>query len=252
MALQQTTPAAVPVGPPVRPRGVLAGAAPAPEGWELGGISVSQLCPDPVMLDKCITFSGEDAATRPGRFEFPAFSIEQGSGCSTMGFGDRSREAREALDSITDAALGMALSSPTFNTDAPSLADATDEGSFTSPAAALAALETAASNTGKGQLYVIHATPAAAILMAAAGVLSDAGVTPTGAAVIVSAGYVSSDGDARIWATGRVWASVGDIAVREAVARRMNNREAWASRNAIVGFNPCINLTASIADQDQP
>lgn len=246
MTLQQTKPSDIPVGPPVRPRGILAAAAAAPDGWEQGGISTNRLCPNPQLMDKCITFDSREAE-RPYGTVFPAFTIEQGSGCSTLSYGDRAREARESLDSVTDYALGVALSSATFNVDAPSLSDADALGSFPTAVAALAALEGAASRYGRGQMYVIHATPSAAIYLAEAGLMTDTGITPSGATVIVSAGYENSAGDLNIWATGRVWASVGDITVRDAVAQRMNDREAWASRDAVVGFNACINLSATIA-----
>lgn len=246
MAIQRSEIADVPVGPPIRPRGILAGAAPAPEGWELGGIQSLGTCPTVRIEDQCVTFESR-TASRPTSSNFPAFLIEQGSGCSTMSAGDREREAREALDSSTDFALGYALLSGTITPDAPSLADATDLGSFDTATEALARLEGVASRDGKGQLYVVHATPSAAVHLANAGLLTDAGLTPTGATLIVSAGYEGADNVPRIWATGRVWAAVGSISVRDAVDRRTNNREAWADRPAIVGFNPCINLAASLA-----
>lgn len=244
MVLQRSEIAEIPAGPPVRPRGILALAAPAPEGWEAGGIQVLQLCPSIRMEDQCVTFD-DRSATRPNGVNFPAFSIEQSAGCSTMSAGDREREARDALDASTDYALGLAISSATFNSEAPSLADATDLGASANATAALAKLEGAASRDGKGQLYVVHATPSAAIYLANAGLLSDSGQTPTGATVIISAGYETENGDLRLWATGRVWAGVGPIATRDGVDRRTNNREAWALRSAVVGFNSCINLTAS-------
>ena len=248
MSLQQTKPTDIPVGPPVRPRGILAGASPAPEGWESGGLSTNELCPTVSLEDQCITFEAENArsATRPTGVRWPAFTIEQSSGCSTLSYGDRSREAREALDSSTDYALGLALLSGAFNTDAPSLADAASLGEFPNATAALARLEGAAARGGEGQLHVIHATPSAAVYLANAGLIDESGRTPTGALLIVSAGYETVALDLRLWATGRVWAAVGSITVREDVHRGMNNREAWATRSAVVGFNSCINYSADI------
>lgn len=238
----QTTPAEAPGGSPARSRGILAVAAPAPEGWELGGIQVSVQCPTPVIRDKCITLGEPDVAGRPTTAAFPAFLIEQGSGCSTLSGGDRSAQAREALSASTDYALGLTLLTGEANGgDAPSLSDADDLGEFSGVLAAVAALETAAA---AGVAYVLHATPAAAVHLASAGLIDDLGRSPSGAAWIVSNGYIG-DGELRIWATGRVWAGVSSIDVSEQVSRRTNNREAWAARSAIVGFNPCVNLSAT-------
>lgn len=250
MALQRSEIVEIPAGSPIRPRGILANASPAPEGWEAGGIVASQLCPTIRIEHGCITFDAIDRkATRPDSVDFPAFVIEQSSGCSTISGSDRERQAREALDASTDYALGYALRVGDEG-DRPSLSDATAlTGPFTSATAALAALEGAASRDGKGQLYVVHATPSAAVHLANAGLITEAGLTPTGATLIVSSGYETDDGALTLWATGRVWAAAGQISTTEAVQRRTNNREAWATRAAIVGFNSCINISATFAPE---
>lgn len=248
MANTLTTPAVVPSGPPARPRGIIAVASPAPEGWEQGGIQVNQLCPSPVIRDKCITLT-PDVPGRPEAAEFPSFMIEQGSECSTLSGGDRVAEAREALNDSTDYALGLTLMSGEAN-NAPSLSDAVavGTGAFSDAVAAVAALEAEAAEVGKGQFYVLHAGPGAAAHLASAGMIDSDGRSPSGAQWIISAGYDSADGDDyRIWATGRVWAGVGAIDAYDDVNRPMNNREAWAVRSAIVGFNTCINLTTTFA-----
>lgn len=243
-----TTPAVAPGGSPVRPRSILAVASPAPDGWESGGIQTSRTCADPIIRDKCVTLPPPgDPTARPTLAEFPAFLIEQGSNCSTLSGEDRQREASEALTASTDYALGVTLRTGEANVGAPSLADARDLGELPSVAAALAALECAAANDGHGAEWTIHADVGAATYLAQAGLIDAAGVIGSGAPLIVSAGYACEDapGAFRMWATGRVWAGVGAITTREAINRRTNNREAWADRAAVVGFNTCINLTAS-------
>lgn len=247
MAHTLTNPADLPGESPVRPRGILAVASPAPEGWETGGVQVSRTCPSPVIRDKCISLTDEPG--RPTTDEFPAFMIEQGSACSTLTGTDRVREAREALNAATDYALGLTLATGEANDGAPSLADATTVGAaaFDNAAGALAALVCAAAAAGSGAGYVLHATPSAAVHLAAVGLIDDNGFAPNGVAWIISDGY-SCEPDAteqRIWATGRVWAAAGVIDAHEAIDRLTNNREAWALRSAVVGFNTCINLTAT-------
>lgn len=245
-----TTPADITVGSPARPRSILAVASPAPADWELGGIQTSVTCPSPVVRDKCITLAGGDTAGRPTVETFPAFMIEQGSGCSTLSGERRAQEARDALVASTDYALGVTLLTGEAN-GAPSLADATNLGDFAYAVDAVAVLEGAAARA-KGGDYVLHATPTAAVYLQAAGLIDDAGRSPSGAPWIVSTGYEPDEGDEprQIWATGRVWAGVGPIDVHEAVQRRMNDREAWAVRSVIVGFNTCINLTATFSAAD--
>lgn len=241
MANALTQPADAPVGSPARPRSILAVASPAPEGWEQGGIQTSTTCPSPIVRDKCISMT--DVAGRPTLAEFPAFMIEQGSGCSTLSGDRRAQEARDALTASTDYALGVTLLTGEAN-GAPSLADATDLGDFATAVAAVAALECTAGVSD----YMLHASPAAAAYLVSKGMIDSAGRSPAGASWIISTGYSPADcavDEYRIWATGRVWAGVGAIEVNEAVHRGMNNREAWAIRSAIVGFNPCTNLTAT-------
>lgn len=248
MATTLTRPAEMPSGSPVAPRGILALAAPAPEGWEAGGLQVSTTCSDPIVRDKCITLPDGDAPGRPTTAEFPAFMIEQGSACSTLSGDGRADEARAALLTSTDYALGLTLLTGEANGDSISLSDATDLGNAADAASAVALLEAEAARQGKGQPYALHADPAAAVYLAAAGLIDDAGRSPSGAVWLVSSGYVQESGEPlRIWATGRVWAAAGAIDVHEAIDRRTNNREAWAVRSAIVGFNPCINLTVTFS-----
>ena len=246
MATTLTRPAEVPSGSPVAPRGILALASPAPEGWEQGGLQVSVTCPSPIIRDKCITIPDGDEPGRPSVEAFPAFMIEQGSACSTLSGAGRADEARNALMASTDYALGLTLMNGEANDFAPSLSDATDLGAATDVVQAVALLESAAAMAGSGQPYALHASPAAAAYLASAGLVDDAGRSPSGTPWIISSGYAQEQGEPlRIWATGRVWAAAGAIDVNEAIDRRTNNREAWAIRSAIVGFNTCINLTTT-------
>lgn len=247
MVTSLTTPADPPSGSPVRPRGVLAVASPAPEGWEAGGLQVSAVCPTPIIRDKCITLAGGDEPGSPTQNTFPAFMIEQGSGCSTLSLSDRSSEASTALNDSTDYALGLTLLNGEANGGAPSLSDADEvgTGAFDGAVAALAELERAAANAGKGVAHTLHASPATATHLAAAGLIDDQGRAPSGAQWVISSGYTGED--FQIWATGRVWAAAGTISTHEAVNRPQNQREAWAVRSAIVGFNSCVNHTVTFA-----
>lgn len=240
-----TLPAAAtpPVGSPVRARGILALASPAPEGWEAGGVQVPMLCADPIVRDGCVTMG--DVPKRPTITTFPPFLIRQGSECSTISADAREQEARDGLSQTTDFALGLTLRTGEAS-GGPSLDDAVDVGDFGDVIGAVSAIERAASLAGRGQEYVLHAAPSAAAYLVDAGLIDEGGRSPSGAVWIVSAGY--EDGtDLRIWATGKVWAGAGAITVDQQVGRRTNQREAWAARAGIVGFNTCINLTATFA-----
>lgn len=231
----------LPGGSPTRPRGIIAVASPAPEGWEMGGIQFQTVCPTPVIRDQCITITPQ-AGARPTPSTFAPFVIEQGVECSTTSAGDRAAEARTALQSSTEYGLGIMLRTG-GTSNAPSLDDAVSLGEFAGVHAALAALECA---TGVND-YVLHATPGAAVYLAAEGLIDSTGRSPSGAQWIVSPGYECDEDDTaqRIWATGRVYAAVGDILVDAQVEHRINSREAWANRSAIVAFNPCVLLTAT-------
>lgn len=229
-----TTPASPPGGSPARPFGVIAQAQPAPEGWELGGISVSAVCPDPIVEDGCVILATHEAG-EPTPSVFPLVRVRQGSGCSTLA-GDRSVEARDSLNEGTDFALGLILADHPV-AGVTSLADADTVGDFPTIAGTLAALLAVSSN---GLPLVIHATPAVAVYLMEAGLLI--GGTHNGIPVIVSDGYGA---DLQLWVTGRVWAAVGPIETFDAVDRFTNKREAWAERDVIVGFNPCVNVTAT-------
>lgn len=246
-----TEPGAAPVGSPVRPRGILAVASPAPDGWERGGISFSVACPDPVVVDKCITLTPQ-VPSRPTLAEFSAFVVEQGVDCSTLSGGDRSTEASDALNASTDYALGLTLLNGAANTAAAdgltlNSATAISATEYANAMAAVAALECAATLAGAGSEYTLHATISSAAYLRSLNLIDDDGRSPAGAQWIVSSGYGCVEGELRIWATGRVVAAAGQIVVNEAINRRTNNREAWASRALIVGFNPCVNLTATFA-----
>lgn len=243
MATVLTTPAEVPGGSPVRPLGLLALASPAPDGWETGGLQVETMCSAPRISVECGQTDPEPAKN-PVFEEFFAFTIEESSGCSTISSDGRAEQARAALEASTDYALGVVLKGSAVS---PNLNDAESLGDFPSAAAALAALECHGSTESSGQAHVIHATPAAAVFLRSANLLTEQNRTPSGAPVIVSAGYGCDVDVPQLWVTGRVWAAAGAIDVREGIDRRTNNREAWATRSAIVGFNSCINQTATFA-----
>lgn len=239
-----TTPAEVTIAPQ-RPYGVLAAAAPAPEGWELGGLQVSGTCPEMEIIDGCVTIASSDP-TSPHVNEFGTFLIRTELECATVGGTDIEQMARDSMLSVTDKALAQMLRDGGA-TGQPSLDDATALTAAASWVEAVSALEAAVGDTAV-PVATLHAPAGAAAYLMHNGLIDGNGRSPAGHPWIISGAYSTpADDGFTLYATGRVWAAVGAVEVEETVARPLNRRTAWASRLGIVAFDTCINLSINYA-----
>lgn len=237
------TPVDLTGGIPSSPRGLLLNSQPAPDGWELGGITFHNVCPEVAVVAGCVTLDAKATST-PEAVSFPVFTAEQSSGCGTFSAGDHEKEARNALLSATEFVLGRELLTGTASGSV-ALQDATALTPGATVAQSVGALEEAAGAVGKR--YVLHASPYAAALLTEAGMLEpETGLSPAGARWIISPGYADTL-STTIYATGTVYVGVGAVDTFEKVGHRINHREAWATRALMVGFDPCVHLSINIS-----
>lgn len=224
------------------PSGLLSVALPAPAGW-IQGLSVPFYgCGEPTLQNRCVT--ANDEPYRTGVTEFQPFGIAQGATCSTLSRLDQSRHAEGRLDSTTEWAVGRQLATDGLGLGTPSFADGTSLGTVADGNFVLAVgtLEQAAVDAGFGAQWWLHAPVKAAAFLANADLLND-GKAPSGAPWVISPGYpVQGATTVRLWATGPVWASVTDSQALRAVDWNVNEDTAYANREAIVAFDPCVNL----------
>jgi hypothetical protein len=183
--------------------------------------------------------------------EFPAIPIEQGSVCSTSGPDSQQTQALDRWFSSADWAIGRQLQTDQIGSGAPNLNDATLLGEVTEAnvVAAVGCLEQAAADTGFGSKIVLHAPVRAAAYLASQGLLDINGKSPTGADWIISAGYETHPTETdtiRLYATGTVWASIGEPWSVDNTIARVNDIESWARGVGIVAFDPCINVAIDV------
>lgn len=227
---------------PSSPRGLLLNSQPAPEGWELGGITFLHTCPEVTVVPGCITLDAK-TLTSPEDVAFPVFLAEQSSGCAASAPGEREKEARNALLSATEYVLGRELLVGSAS-GALALSDATALTPGNTVAESVGALEEAAGIYGKR--YVLHASPFAAALLTEKGLIDPGtGLSPAGARWVISPGYADNLSTI-VYATGVVYVGVGAVDTYERVGHRINHKEAWAARTLLVGFDPCIHLSINI------
>jgi hypothetical protein len=254
--MTQTLMGAAEVEVPLRKSGVnglLDAAFPAPEGWAQGLSIPFYGCGEPVLLDRCVTaddepIRGSDAA------EFSPFAIRQGATCSTLSRLNQERHAEGRLDSTTEWAVARQLATDGIGLGTPSFVDGTSLGTVADGdfVLAVATLEQAAADAGFGAQWWLHGPIKAAAFLADADQISG-GESPTGAPWVISPGYpVEGPTTIRLWATGPVWASVGDAFTNAAVDWNVNEDTAFANRDAIVAFDPCINLYIDITIPASP
>lgn len=255
--MSQTLSEAAEVEYDARPGGLLGSALPAPQGWTQGLSIPFYGCGEPVLQDRCVTANDVDGAVGPHRTsvaEFNPFGISQGATCSTLSRLDQKRHAEGRLDSTTEWAVarqlatdGLGLGTPSFE-DGVSLGTVSD-GDFV---LAVATLEQAAADNGFGAQWWLHAPIKAAAFLTAGHLMEDF-KSPSGAPVVVSPGYpVQGATTVRLWATGPVWASVGDSFILNNVDWTVNEDTAFANRDAIVAFDPCINFYIDITVPASP
>lgn len=237
--------------PAQKPR-LLDVALPAPDGWTQGLSVPFYGCGEPLLQDRCVT--ANDEPYRTGVSEFYPFGISQGATCSTLSRLNQAEHARGRLDSTTEWAVARQLATDVLGLGTPSFADGTDLGTVANAdfVLAVSTLEQAASDAGFGTLYWLHAPVKAAAYLSNQFQLCE-GVSPTGAPWVISPGYpVEGATTIRLWATGPVWASVDDPLILNDVDWHRNEDEAWANRQAIVAFDPCVNLYIDVTVPASP
>lgn len=244
-----------------RPVGGLLSAARSIGGdWWRGVTFSSGQCLAPQVVGTCTDGEVEkvmDELSDPVTFE--AFSVLQAVKCSTMGRTDVSTFANESLDTTREFGVAQEFLSGAASGN-PSLADATILGSASDPTAALGCIDQYAAQALSGRLAFIHVSPELAVQLFAAAIWRDGRLwrTPLGNVVVVSAGYdgrmpgtapIEDDDEAFIYATGEVYAEVGQRDTLSAVERSQNTLEAVAEDQALVVFDPCLNVAIATGYQ---
>lgn len=235
-----------------RDGGLLGAALPAPSGWTQGLSIPFYGCGEPLLQDRCVT--SNDAAHRTGVADFHPFGISQGATCSTLSRLDQKRHAEGRLDSTTEWAVARQLATDGLNLGTPSFADGISLGTVAGGdfVLAVATLEQAAADAGFGAQWWLHGPVKAAAYLADARQMKE-GVSPSGAPWVISPGYpVQGATTIRLWATGPVWASVSDPYVLNDVNWTINDDTAYANRDAIVAFDPCVNLYIDVTVPASP
>lgn len=235
------------------PGGILAAALPAPQGWAQGLSIPFYGCGEPMLQDRCVTANDQVHRSGAGA-EFFAFGITQGASCSTLSLLDQKKHAAGRLDATTEWAVARQLATDDLGLGTPSFADGTGLGTVASGdfAGALSVLEQAAADAGFGAEWWVHAPVRAASYLAERHLIED-GHTASGAPVVISSGYpVEGPTTVRLWATGPVWASVDDPFILNNVDWSVNEDTAYANRQAIVAFDPCINLYIDVTVTASP
>lgn len=236
----------------VTPRkgGLLGAALAAPGGWSQGLAIPFYGCGEPLLQNYCVT--ADDTVHGQAVAEFRPFGISQGAECSTLGRQDQSRHAEGRLEATTEWAVARQLATNELALDTPSFEDGTSLGTVADGdfVLAVATLEQAAADAGFGAQWWLHAPVKAASFLK--DVLSD-GESLTGAPWVISPGYPVQDATTiRLWATGPVWVGVADPFVLQDVDRNSNRDTAYANREAIVAFDPCINLYIDVTVPASP
>lgn len=223
--------------------GLLGTALQAPQGWIQGLAIPFYGCGEPALQNYCVT--ANDTPHRPNVVEFHPFGISQGASCSTLSQLDQSKHAEGRLDATTEWAVARQLASNELTLDTTSFADATSAGAVVANAdfvKAVSILEQAAADAGFGTQWWLHAPVRAAAYLADSNQLVD-GKSATGAPWVISPGYpVQNATTVRLWATGPVWVGVADSFVVQDVNWHTNEDTAYASREAIAAYDPCVNL----------
>lgn len=239
-----------------RPGGLLAHALPAPEGW-MQGLSIPFYgCGEPVLADRCVTANDEPYRTAVA--DFYPYGIQQGATCSTLSRLDQQRHAEGRLDSTTEWAVARQLATDVLGLGTPSFEDGTSLGTVADGdfVLALATLEQAAADAGFGTQWWLHAPIKAAAFLADRHLIKE-DHSPTGAMWVISPGYpVLTPTTIRLWATGPVWVGVDEPFVlgtqMDRIDRRTNEDSAYAQRQAIAAFDPCVNLYIDVTIPASP
>lgn len=236
----------------VRPGGLLGSALSAPDGWGQGLSIPFYGCGEPLLQERCVT--ANDTAHRAVGVEFHPFGISQGATGSTLSRLDQERHASGRLDATTEWAVARQLATDSLGLGTPSFEDGFSLGVVSNGdfVLAIATLEQAAADAGFGAQWWLHAPIKAAAFLVDNHQMRDE-KSPSGAPWVISPGYpVEGPTTIRLWATGPVWAGVSDPFVLQSIDWSVNDDTAYANRDAIVAFDPCINFYIDITIPASP
>lgn len=250
--MSQTLMEPIEVETKARAGGLLGAALDAPQGWTQGLSIPFYGCGEPLLQDRCAT--ANDTAHRPTVAEFNPFGISQGATCSTLSRLDQRSHARGRLESTTEWVVARQLAVNGLGLDSPSFADGVNLGVVADAdfVLAVSTLEQAAADAGYGSVWWLHSPIKGAAYLARYKQLKD-GMSPSGAPWVISPGYpVQGATTVRLWATGPVWAGVSDPFVLNDPDWTVNEDTAYANRDALVAFDPCVNLYIDITVPASP
>lgn len=210
-------------------------------GVDLGG---SQ-CGAPEVIGPCPTSPGEPPERPPTPSRWAPSIIRQSVECSTLS-GDMGDYAATALSLTREWAVARTLQFGGDNN--PSLdGSATPLGTVSTLRDAIAELEADTADELTGRRAYLHVPQGLSIYLPRTVRRDDAGRwrTPAGNVVIVSPGYSGST----VYATGEVWASVGQRSAVDIVRRDVNVAEAWVDEIGLAVFHPCYVTSVTIEDE---
>lgn len=248
-----------PSGRPVG--GLLSAARPIGGDWWRGVTFSSGQCLAPQAVGSCTDGAvTKTLAELSDAAQFDAFAVLQGLRCSTMGRPELKAYAEASLDVTREFAVTSELLTGAASGN-PSLKDAAELVTSSTPGIveALACIDQFAATTLSGRLAFIHVSPLAGThLLSESAIRLDGRrfLTAFGNVVVIASGYdgrapvpgsdpsvPASEGDPQwLYATGEVYAEVGQRDYNEAVERGQNTLEAIAEDAALVAFDPCFNV----------
>jgi hypothetical protein len=243
-----------PSGRPVG--GLLSAARPIGVGeWWRGVTFSSAQCVLPQNVGTCT--DGDVTKTFGNLAEeatFDPFQVVLALECSTMGRTALATFAQDSLDVVREYGVGLELLTGAASGN-PSLADASQLGSGVPDAeTALAMLEQVAAQQMGGRLAFIHASPVLGSALLSASVIWRDGRlwrTVGGNIVVISPAYDGREPGAAapeagdplyLYATGEVYAEVGQRDDLDAVERGQNTSQHITEDAALVIFDPCFNV----------
>lgn len=249
------SPTRITLPPSGRPVGGLLSAARSIGGdWWRGVSFSSSQCTPPFCIGPCpdgtvqkdVNFLSDPAV-------FDAFQVYQSVQCSRLGGSLVAEFSNQSLDVTREFAVAREFLTGAC-TGNPSLADALTIGAATDPATALGCLEQYAALAISGRMVFVHVPPSVATaLLAASAIWRDGRLwrTASGNVVVVSPGYDGRapggvvpvpGGPMFMYATGDVYAEVGQRDLLESLDRTNNVQSATAEDAALVIFDPCFNI----------
>lgn len=238
-----------PSGRPVG--GLLSAARPIGGDWWRGVTFASGQCLVPQVVGTCTDGDTTKVANHLSDAQsFDAFGVVMALECTTMGRTGVVEYANQSLDVVREFAVAREFLTGDASAN-PALVDATIPlAPGASPTAALACLDQYAGEALSGRSAFFHVAPVIATHLFADGAIYKDGrlwYTPSGNIVVISPGYdgrVPSAGtpgdELYIYATGEVYAEVGQRESLLAVERGQNTLQGIAEDAALAVFDPCF------------